>query len=156
MFLGIIFWHNSDMSWVKKIILEIYVVLFALFVGQQAVDFFSPYSAIHLYFRILIAFDLSFFFQYFLNLVQILLNILHLFPLIFFIHHKNYSPSRFWQCLLILRIIFDVTGHPYAVTQLISLYRDDPQLSAIVLLSYLSFCLPSYVACYRFAFRRNP
>lgn len=133
-------------------IAEAYFVLFVGLTVRKACNFFAPHSPSHLYFEFLYVFDPVFWGLYSLNLLQIVLNLLHALPLLLYIWRIPLLRPRFWRYLLILRLIFDITGHSYEMNHLVSMYHADPLLCLLVFLSSISPYIPSYVACWRYAF----
>ncbi len=140
----------------KKIWLwEIYFFILLLFIFNKAYRIFSPDSSIHFYFSVLNAFHPLLIFIYLLSLIQIFLNIFHCIPVFCYIHKIKIGGPRFWQTLFILRIIFDVVGHSYQIKYLTSLYYFSPKVFAFVFLQSISIYIPSYIACYRYAFKQE-
>lgn len=134
-------------------IAEAYFVLFVALTVRKAYNFFAPHSPNYLFFEFLYTFDPVFFGLYFLNLIQIVLNLFHALPLLLYILHIPLYRPRFWRYLLIFRLIFDITGHSYELNHLVAMYYADPLVCLLVFLSSVSPYIPSYVACYRYAFR---
>ena len=135
-----------------------WVIYFFIFFNvclQHARDFFAPNSDIMFYYSLLYAFDLSYFFSYFLNLAQILFNLLHAVPLALYACGIYWGTARFWQWLLAGRLIFDLTGRTYEWLGVIAFLKTDPHLAFLISLQFLIFYIPSYVACYRYAFARK-
>ena len=139
----------------KKWIWETYFFLVLFYTLRDAYFFFSPGSPIHLYFYILYVFDFRFAFIYSLNLVQILLSLTQCLALAFYVYRIRFLKPYVWQYTFILKIIFDLFGHSYQVNELKSFYYDNPKICLLFLLQSLILYLPSYVACYRYAFRQK-
>jgi len=148
-------WHNSPMPLKTRWIWEGYLVLIIALAAGKAYNFFSPRSPQHLYFQILYYFHPLFFIPYFLTLAQILFNILHCLPLALYIYRIPLSQPQVWKCLFMLRVIFDLTGHPYEMNTLVSIYHADPPICLLTLLLAVFPSIPSYWACWRYAFRRE-
>jgi hypothetical protein len=60
-----------------------------------------------------------------------------------------------WKCLFILRVIFDIAGHPYEVITVASFYHAEPKIGFLMLLLGISPYIPSYWACWQYAFKRE-
>ncbi len=142
------------MRFKKKWLWEAYLIILLISLFTKAWNFFLPASPIHLYFSLLKAFDPSYIFLQTINACQIFLSLLHIFPLVFYIYRIYVFTPKFWQYLFILRIIFDLTGNSYAMKTLISFYNEDPLLGLAVLIQSISTYIPSYIACYCYAFRK--
>ena len=137
----------------KNIFWELYAALYAGFIFKKSILFFHPESPMYLYFYILWHFDKLFFISYALAIIQLVLDAVHLVPLVAFIYHVRLISPRFWQYLLILRIIFDLSGNSYDWNQLISFYKMDFTTGIYVTLAWAMPCLPSYIANFLYAFR---
>lgn len=134
---------------------EIYLPFFFILAVGRAVSFFAPQTPEHLYFKILYAFNPVFYISYSLSLIQIVLTLLHGLPLALYTFRVRWLKPRLWQYLLILRVIFDLTGHPYEMNTVVSMYHTSPQLCALTILFAVLPYLPSYWACYAYAFRQE-
>lgn len=141
------------MSLRKNLFWELYAVLYAGFIFRQALLLFSPESSVYLYFYIIRSFNKLFFFNYSLAIFQLMLDFVHMIPLVAYIYRVPLLFPRFWQYLLILRIIFDLFGNSYDRNQLISLYQMDFTTGVYATLVWLMPYLPSYIANFFYAFR---
>jgi hypothetical protein len=149
--------HNSAMSKIQRILRQIfwglYFFIFFLLNLYNIADFFSPESAHHLYFQILYLFDTRLILNYILTFIQINLTLIHLIGLALFIHRTPLFNQKTWQYLFLLRIVFDIVGHPYGVQYLISLYHQSPSICLSAFIFICSFYVPSYIASYHYAFK---
>jgi len=132
-----------------------YILLLSFIVFRKAYLFIIPGNFYYLYFFIMRSFDATFYLPYAITLIQIILNILHLLPLVLFIFRARAIPVEYWQFLFLARIIFDIIGHPYETSLLVSLYYAQPLLCLIILIQSISIYVPSYIICYRYAFRQD-
>jgi len=139
----------------QKWVWGIYFCLFLFYSLKEAFFFFKPNSVIDTYFDLLRSFDHYFIFIYFINCTRIILNIVHCLPLLLYIYQINFLPSRFWQGLFILRVLFELCGHSYEKNFVLSLYHSDPLILLFLLSSILFFQIPSYFACFSYAFVGN-
>ena len=142
-------WLSAKKLWIW----EVYFVLLIGFTLRQAVNLFHPEGTANLYFFILRAFDSLFIFNYFMNVAQVLLDILYFVPLALYIYDKKFLSPEIWKSLFILRLFFDVAGHSYEWNTLISIFYADPIIGLIVLVESVSTYIPSYIVCYRYAFQ---
>lgn len=134
---------------------EIYFWLYLVLVWGKIYNLFAPATAQHLYFRVLQAFHPVFSLAYGLTLLQILFHIIHILPLALFVGRIRLGTPRLWRFLWVLRLVFDVIGHPYEVNALTAFLRTDPLLGLYTLAAAAGPFLPSYWACWRYAFRRE-
>lgn len=132
---------------------KIYFCIFALYVLGNALDILMPTSFLYIYYHALMAFHPVYFIPYILALGQVFFNLVSLVPLFLFVFRIRFLSDRFWQRVLVLRIIFDLTGHAGEVNQLISISHADSEwfFSKIVLTGIM--LIPSYGACFQYAFR---
>jgi hypothetical protein len=133
----------------------IYFIFMVCFVSERSYSFFSYNSQQYLYFTILRAFDNSFTLPYILSLLQNIFNIFHLLPLALYIMRINVLPQLFWQYCLIFRLIFDLTGHSYEKNYIAGLLQYDYLTTGLVLFLAIIPYVPSYIMCYRYAFKRD-
>ena len=148
--------HNNPMF--KKFLqISFYIyAFFFLWIGFIRLGaLFSLDAPQGLYFHILCAFDNSYCFTYTLALLQVSLAIIHFIPLILFLSKTYLLPTRFWQYLFLLRIIFDIAGHPWEINYLSSFWDSRPGLVIITICLYVSLSIPSYVGCYYYAFKKH-
>jgi len=117
--------------------------------------FFSMKSPIPLYFQILYYFNPIHFINYFINFIQTILSAIHFIPMILYIIKVPSFNKTFWKALFILRIIFDIFGHSYEKIQIISLYQENPNYFYVAALSSFLIHLPSYFACFHYAFNKE-
>ena len=133
---------------------NLYLIILALFVYRKVDRFFTRDSVEYLYLQILRDFDIGFYLTYYLNFMQICFSVIQLFPILFFIYQIRLFSQKFWQWLFVFKIIFDITGHPYEIKYLTSLYYYHPSASLIVFLSSIATYVPSYVVWVRYAFQK--
>jgi hypothetical protein len=132
-----------------------YFILMVYFVAERSYSFFSFDSPQYLYFSILKAFDISFVLPYTLSLMQNIFNIFHLLPLALYMMRIPIFSERFWQYCLVLRLIFDFTGHSYETIYIMGLKQYDLSTTVLVLAAGLIPYVPSYIMCFRYAFKRD-
>lgn len=143
------------MIFLHKGIWLIYYFIYISILSQKAILFFTVDSPISLYYFILYSFDVSFYIPFFLNFVQIIVNILICIPLLLFILRIRFLSPKFWQHVLIVRLILDIVGHSYAVNELQSFYFMNNRIGIIVFLATIAIYTPSYLACFLYAFRQE-
>lgn len=132
---------------------KIYLCIFALYILGNAGDILLPTSFLYIYYHALMAFHPAYLIPYILALGQVFFNLVSLVPLFLFVFRIPFLSARFWQQMLVLRIIFDLTGHAGEANQLISISHADSEwfFSKILLTGIM--LIPSYGACFQYAFR---
>lgn len=149
------FCHNIFMSVHKRQerwVWEIYLILLLGFVLRKFFNFFYPQSQSYIYFRILYAFDPFFFSSYLFNGIQVTLNLANCIPLILYIYRISWLKPVYWQYLLIFRLIFDIIGHPFELNHIVAAFHNNPKACLFFFIQSISIYLPSYIACFRYAF----
>jgi len=141
------------MSQKQKWLWEIYFTIVLLFAIQKIYHFFNPGSSDYLYYSILNSFDSSFFNAYTAHMVHVFLNLTHCIPLLLYIHRVDFLNTKFWKCLFILRCIFEVIGSSYEANMLTASYHSSPKFFLLELLFLIGPLIPSYFACYQYAFQ---
>lgn len=130
-----------------------YFYFFFIFSIAQAAAFFGTDSPSQFYYAVLYSFNNIFAFDYSLNVMQVLLNIFHLAPLYFFIYKKWTNKQELFRYLLAFRLLFDILGHSWEANFLAGIYQLKPILCYILLAGLALLYLPSYYACYVYAFK---
>lgn len=132
-----------------------YFFLLCIFILNKIYNLFLPESPNALYFSILRAFGPLFHVPFMLNLAQVSLNIIHLVPLLLFILRIRWLSVDVWQYLLIFRLLFDICGNVVETKTLIAVYHSGFWIFLLVLVQSIATYIPSYVACYLYAFRQD-
>ena len=126
-----------------------------LFVIKKAYYLFMTDSQSFFYYFILRAFDPFFYVTYTAHVMQVLLSVIHWIPVFLYVYRIRFLSVEFWKCLLILRCIFEVTGHSYEMNSLIALYYRRPKTCLTIFIIFIIPHIPSYIVCYWYAFRRE-
>ena len=138
-----------------QLVWKIYFAVTLLFVAKKAYYLFDPNSESFYYYFILRAFNPFFYVIYTAHVLHIMLSIIHCLPLFFYIYRIRALDPEVWKSLFILRCIFELTGHSYEITQLTASSYSRPELLAIVVIIMVIPHIPSYLACYWYAFRQE-
>jgi len=139
----------KKISWIWKF----YFIIFLFMCQKKLIHVFWPDSKEFLYYFILRAFDSIFHIPYCQYLLQVFLSALHCIVLFLFIYRIKWLNAEFWKYALILRCLFEVTGHSYELNNLIAFYRYDPMILLSILAFYITPHIPSYFASYWYAFK---
>ena len=134
---------------------EVYFIIMLASAVKSVYNVLSPDSASFLYYFILRSFDPAFYFHYSAYVFQVFLNTLHCLPLLFFIYQIRLGHPVVWKTLFALRCVFEVIGHAYGMNALTALYHSRSKLFLLVIITMIVPQIPSYAACYWYAFRRN-
>lgn len=132
-----------------------YIPILALFLTRKAVLLFSDEMPHRLYYEIMYAFNPHFYFQYLCNLAQTIFSALHIIPLVCYVYKRKVLSTTFWQAMFLIKIFFDLTGHAYEMSYLTSLYHQSLLICIIISISSIATYIPLYVACFRYAFKRE-
>ena len=127
------------------------LIITSILVGKyQAL--FDPYYPQNFYFHILIAFDSINYMVFYATIIQVLVNMIHLLPLVLFIFDRNFGPKIFWQMMFFVRIFMDIIGHNYEINEIVGLYHGDKMICLMFIIACIILWAPSYIACYLYAF----
>src|SRR3989338_7979789 len=132
---------------------KFYALYWAVITVHATVDIFSPRSPVYAFYHILGAFHRSFLAIYAIDAAGTVLNLFSLLPLCAFAFHKKLLTADFWKPLFVLRLAFDLCGNYYEYVSVKSLFASDPWLGFQVLTGIIFTLIPSYAACYQYAFR---
>ncbi|MBN1869736.1 MAG: hypothetical protein JW847_04070 [Candidatus Omnitrophica bacterium] len=132
-----------------------YLIIALVFTFKNVAGLFMPDSESFLYYLILRVFHPFFYIIYTSHVLQVLLGAIHCIPLFLYTYRIRFLSADFWKALFILRCIFDVTGHSFELNSLISVYQSKPQLFWSVLAIFVIPHIPSYLACYWYAFQQE-
>lgn len=132
-----------------------YFYFFFIFSIAQASAFFGLDSPSQFYYAVLYSFNSIFALDYFFNVIQVLLTLIHLIPLYLFLYKKWTNNQELFKFLLAFRLLFDITGHSWEVNFLASIYQLNPYLCSTLLAGFALLYLPSYYGCYVYAFKQH-
>lgn len=141
--------NSRNLAWLT------YAAFLFLLITKKVYHATAADSPSYIYYYFLKAFNPIFMWPYFFNCIQIVLNIVHLAPLVLYIYNTPFLSRRFWQALLIARLVFDLLGHSYEMQTLASFFHDNLFTFAYLLIQFAAPYIPSYIACYRYAFARS-
>jgi len=119
------------------------------------VSIFSQESVITSYYRIVVILNAGYSHAYSLNQASALMNALSLVPLYLFIFRIRWLRPWLWQFIFFVRISFETIGHAYEVQLLRSLFYNDILIAVATIAFMAAMILPSYWACFRYAFRQK-
>ncbi len=133
----------------------LYIAFLTSLIGRKVYNLVTPTSPNYFYYFFLRTFDPIFFVPYILNYAQVIINVIHLIPLTLYIFYIPAFNRRLWQTLFIARVIFDILGHTYEIRILTSFLHDNPLTCLFLTAQSVVPYVPSYVACYRYAFSQS-
>jgi len=139
----------------KRFIYAIYLIVLTLFVGRKVHNLFLPETATFFYYFILRSFHPLFYITYGLYFLQVTFQVIHLVPVALYALRIRWLDVEFWQHLLILRFILDLSGHNYEIKQIIAISYYEPRIAVFVFLQSILIYVPSYWLCYQYAFKQD-
>jgi len=147
--------HNIAMkkllNWAWKIYFAIYIFLTA----SNIYAFCSEESPVFWYYQILLAYADLFTIPFILAALSLIFNSLAILPLFLFIERKTLLTARIWKYFFIFRVILDALGKSYENQVLRSLFQDSVLIGGMAVCIMILLVLPSYLANYLYAFKRN-
>ena len=132
-----------------------YFLIFSIFTARHLANLFSNTSTPYIYYHTLLTFNCDYTALYFLGIISAVINAACLVPLFLFILKTRLFHPGLWQWLFILRIIFDFIGNFYELNFLKSLLYARHELLVQAVVIMIALLGPSYVACFRYAFRQD-
>ncbi len=131
---------------------KIYFLYFAAITVNVAAGLFIPSRPIYVFHHVLLSFDPFLGIFYFVRIMCEIMNLINLVPLYIYISKVRWLDRRIWQWALLLRIVFDLSGHYYELVILKSLFYANPAYMAQLVIWAILTILPSYYACFKYAF----
>jgi hypothetical protein len=132
---------------------KVYFSIFSIGALLNLILLLSGESSASQYYQILIAFRQSYLLYDYLYALNVIVNTLSLIPFFLFVFRIRLFPPFIWQILFIARIFFFFTGHSYEWQTLRAFIRTDPLTTVIAGAVFIFFTLPSYIACFHYAFK---
>ena len=133
----------------------VYFLLMLLLTVKEGYALFAAHSEIALYYLIVRAFDPIFYMAYSAHIIRLVLSLIHCLPILLYAYRIRFLSTKFWQYLFVFRCIFEVIGHSYEMNSLIATFYINPQYPLVVLIIMSIPFVPSYIACYWYAFRQE-
>jgi hypothetical protein len=132
-----------------------YFVFFAMITSQWLIDLIATRSALFNFHQVITAFYPVYRIVYIANLISAVLNLLSLIVVFLYIYHVRWLKPVIWQWFFGLRIFFDICAHSYEKFYIKSLFMADPFIAIKFSLAVTVILLPSYVACFQYAFQQK-
>lgn len=134
---------------------KIYLILYSIGMLFILLTFLVDESMAQKYYRILMMFNQTYGILYHLNLLNLIVELLCLIPLFLFTFHIRWLPAIVWQILFEARIVFFLASHSYEWKTLSALAHADGITTIAATLIFTIFVLPSYIAVFHYAFKRD-
>ena len=134
---------------------KIYGLYFTLLTAQHFLSLLIPQSRIYLFYHLLIGFDRRLITVYAYTILGSAFSVAALWPLYLFIFHKKRFTPRIWQILFFCKLAGDLLGNYYQFLTLKSFYFTDRTLAFQILAGDILTVLPSYIACFQYAFQQE-
>ena len=132
-----------------------YAVIATLVTLAVSFDFLVAADAKSFYYHTLVAFSPVYWWAYAAAVAQNLFSLIHILPLFFFVSNIRIGWPAVWECLLVFRLIFDIAGHQYEFKELVAAFHSSTLFGILYACSIILFWVPSYSACYLYAFHRK-
>lgn len=139
----------------QRSVWNIYLVIIVLFAAQKVYHLITPSSPSFLYYFILRSFDPIFYLVHSAHVLNVFLTVIHCIPLFLYIHRIRFLNPEIWKYLFVLRCIFEIFGHSYQMNTIIAFYQTNAKLTLLISAVMVLPHIPSYVVCYRYAFRQK-
>lgn len=134
---------------------KIYFLFYTLIILFNILILLSGESPISQYYCVLIAFKQSYSIQYYLYISKIIVEGVSLIPLFLFVIHRRAIPVTIWQILFGARIFFLFAGQSYEWNVFKAMMHGNSTTTIAALFLAVLFAIPSYIACFKYAFRQK-
>jgi len=131
---------------------KVYFSLFSIGTLLNLIILLSGESSASQYYQILAAFKHSYLLYYYLNVINVIIDILSLVPFFLFVFHIRLFRPIVWQILFQARILFFLAGHRYEWQTIRSFAYTDLLSTILAIILFVLFVFPSYIACFKYAF----
>lgn len=132
---------------------KIYLFAYSIYLLGNIGKLLIPGAFANLYYHTLIAFHPFFLIPYDLALIQAFFNLFNLIPLFLYVFRIHFLSARFWQAILVARVIFDLTGHSVEINNAMAIYHANREWFLSTIALWLIMAIPSYGACFQYAFK---
>lgn len=134
---------------------KLYGIFLSTVILNSLKDIFIKDSSFRVFYTILIAFDKRYILFLALNIIDLLINIFAAIVVFYYIFNVKRS-LKLWKALFLLRIGFDLIGHFYDI-QFIKAAFFQNLTYGLACIGVLALpMLPSYLAHYKYAFKKSP
>lgn len=138
-----------------KIIWKFYCFIFSFIALAQLASMIHPDLDHFVFYHILIAWSHFFKIHYYLAITKCAMTIFCLYPLWSFSFNRESRYMRFWQWMLILRIMLEIVGNYYEFVLIKSSYHMIFAYGLSVTGAVLLPLIPSYIGHYSYAFPKE-
>lgn len=138
-----------------KIIWKFYCFIFSFIAFAQLTALLHPDLDHYVFYHILMAWSHFFRIHYYLAIAKSIMTIFCLYPLWAFSFNKESRYIKFWQWMLIVRIMLEIVGNYYEFVLVKSSYHMILAYGLSVTGAVLLPLIPSYVGHYSYAFPKN-
>lgn len=134
---------------------KIYFVFFFFWASSYTFELLWPHTAIHLFYRILMAFHGTLKIFFIFNVVYAFFELLAAIGIYLYIYEISFLDRRIWRHIFWIRIILSLFGRLYETIFVKSLIVNAPSVGWAFLISAASLLIPSYLILYKYAFRKE-
>ena len=134
---------------------DAYLVIILTVTLRDFYALLTPQSESFFYYFILRSFNPVFYLHYSAYVIHVFLSAAHCLPLFLFIYRVRWGNTEMWKLLFVLRCVFEVIGHSYDMNVLAALYYSNNKFIWLAVSFMIVPYIPSYIACFWFAFRSN-
>jgi len=134
---------------------KIYFFIFSIGILMNFLVVLSGESLASQYYQVLMAFKPSYILYYYSYIMNAAITFLSLIPFFLFVFHIRLFKPIIWKILFVAQIFFFFIGHPYEGQMIRAFIHADIRTMILASLLFFLFVLPSYIACFKYAFEQE-
>lgn len=139
-----------------KLIWKLYCIVFSVIALARLTALLHPELDPYIFYHILMAWSHFFKIHYFLALTKSAMTVFCLYPLWAFAFNRESSFLRFWQWILVIRLMLEFVGNYYEFVLVKASFHMVVAYGLSVTGVVLLPLLPSYIGHFAYAFPTNP
>jgi hypothetical protein len=147
--------HNDVMKMPRKLIWKIYFFIFSTITLANLVWVFSPEAEPYIFYHILIAWTKFYLAHYYLAALKCAIALLCLIPLFGYAFDRTTRIPRFWQWILVIRVLSEFVGNFYEFMFVKSSFHMVLGYGLTTTGLFILPLIPSYAAHYLYAFNKS-
>lgn len=145
----------AAMSFIANILHRAFCVVYAWVTVIYCKDLFTPTTEIYTFYELLISFTPKYIMHYILNIASAIINVICLIPFFLIAFNRTWSPAWIWKWMLVLRLVGDLSGRFFEWQFFKSTFYSGSTTFIWVIMTFILFNLPSYLAHFQYAFKQE-
>jgi hypothetical protein len=143
------------MKFPRKLIWKIYSLIFSTITVANLIWVLFPEAEPYIFYHILITWTKFYIIHYYIAVFKCIIALICLIPLFGFAFDRTAKNPRFWQWMLVVRILSEVFGNFYEALFIKSSYHMILGYGLTTTGVFILPLIPAYVAHYYYAFQKK-